>query len=1074
MVDKTLEAFGLTREEMEQANQQAADQMLPVPYDIPGEVGPSKAEKSKLNLSQFIPPNLRQSLSEAGALGYQAADNVIGIDDDYDTSGELLARAIQKDPVNTIKSVATGVVDSVKAAYDDPRGALSNFGNEFANAYEMLSTPMDPTASRDEVGQRLEAATLLSTVVPGVQLAAGGARAVTSAGARAIPSVLDAMPEYDPNTLYSLGGVGSNRPSVSDSSSRVYPYFDEKALEEAANQNDKSREILVEMPIDDFLEAAKKEVSESKLEGTRALVAGGTPFNSIPQLSFKNNGDGTGRVTGHEGRHRAMALREQGETTIPVRLMSEGGTGPSIRWGQQNNPNSPDYVEIIPQSLIAEEGTGSVSMPRLAAEIRPPQAATITPSRNANLENWSENAYFKDAEGLPQQLYHGMSGNLRGQPVEFSGENLEPSYMGTLGPGTYLTRDPSVASDFATGKRGGYTDEKFGGQVIPVYTNVTKVVDDDIINSNKELRTEIADLIEENTDDNYLFNLADKLRGEGDINLSSLFTKTEDGKVRSTGVGSLVSSLLESKGYEGISVVTDKGFHEAVIFPGHGGVEFPRQNIKSSLQGPEGQYSRETNDMRFAEGGLAMERQMNTMMAEGGIKDDGMSRDPISGNEIPAGSLAKEVRDDVDAKLSEGEYVVPADVVRYFGVNYFEKLRQKAKAGLEEMDKDGRIGGDPVGEPMGDMDEALSDEEMFALNEMFKGGFVTSAGYQEGGDVTSGISNQYQLPSSVFSTAPPPAATATPTTLYGPSGDVMVLMLPAEQERYNQLISEGYSTKPIEAPTAGGEDTGSDRDSTPSAIATPEVAGGEGFNPFSLNEEEASTLSDDPLAFGMGALGRNSLVGSRGAGAVGGAAAGPMGLLVGAGLGGLVELQDLAKARAALIVARDKGLTDTEDYKKLEREIEGKQKGLNTITRGLDNLFGDFFSGQSLAESIKASPATIAPLTTQAIPTGSSTPSSTVIPRNVPNLSAAIPAGSTRDEPTSAGIAYDTDASGRKTIVPGTSAAPDRSVRPVARPTKPTSSSPKKETTEEKLKRGGGFAAGGLVQRPKKKPVAKK
>jgi len=480
-----------------------------------------------------------------------------------------------------------------------------------------------------------------------------------------------------------------------------------------------------------------------------------------------------------------------------------------------------------------------------------------------------------------------------------------------------------------------------------------------------------------------------------------------------------------------------------------------------------------------------MDDQMDKMMVEGGIADDGMDRDPISGNEIPAGSLAKEVRDDVDAKLSEGEYVVPADVVRYFGVNYFEKLRQKAKAGLEEMDKDGRIGGDPVGDPMGDIEEDLSEEEMSMLNEMFKGGFVTSAGYQEGGSVTPNANNEFQLPSSIFAPSPPPAPAATPTTLYGPSGDVMTLMLPAEQERYNQLISEGYSTKPIEAPTTGATDTGSDRDSTSSAIATPEVTGGEGFNPFSLNEEESKTLSDDPLAFGIGALDRNSLVGSRGAGVVGGAAAGPMGLLVGAGLGGLVELQDLAKARAALIVARDKGLTDTEDYKKLEREIEGKEKGLNTITRGLDKLFGGFFSGESLAESLKAPAGTVGTATAQAIPTGGSTPSSTVIPRNVPNLSASIPAGSTRDEPTSAGIAYDTDASGKKTIVPGTSAAPDRSVRPVAAPREENAAREKEKkeaqaSAQRAADRGGrelaktGRATGGLVQRPKKKPVAKK
>ena len=34
--------------------------------------------------------------------------------------------------------------------------------------------------------------------------------------------------------------------------------------------------------------------------------------------------------------------------------------------------------------------------------------------------------------------------------------------------------------------------------------------------------------------------------------------------------------------------------------------------------------------------------------------DDGMERDPVSGNDIPTGSLAEEVRDDVPAMLSEG------------------------------------------------------------------------------------------------------------------------------------------------------------------------------------------------------------------------------------------------------------------------------------------------------------------------------------------------------------------------------------------------------------------------------------
>ena len=70
--------------------------------------------------------------------------------------------------------------------------------------------------------------------------------------------------------------------------------------------------------------------------------------------------------------------------------------------------------------------------------------------------------------------------------------------------------------------------------------------------------------------------------------------------------------------------------------------------------------------------------------------------DPVSGNEVPPGSLPEEVRDDIDARLSEGEYVVPADVVRYFGVKVFEDMRNEAKMGLSQMDADGRIGGEPM------------------------------------------------------------------------------------------------------------------------------------------------------------------------------------------------------------------------------------------------------------------------------------------------------------------------------------------------------------------------------------------
>ena len=147
---------------------------------------------------------------------------------------------------------------------------------------------------------------------------------------------------------------------------------------------------------------------------------------------------------------------------------------------------------------------------------------------------------------------------------------------------------------------------------------------------------------------------------------------------------------------------------------------------------------------RLNKGGAMMEEQMKmAFMDEGGLKDDGMEKDPVSGNEVPSGSMAKEVRDDIPAQLSEGEYVVPADVVRYYGVKFFEDLRERAKMGLQDMEMNGRIGGEPVpaGGPVNN--EELSPEEMQAIQEMM--------GMAQGGAV-----NMYKQQQELY-TAPNPA-----------------------------------------------------------------------------------------------------------------------------------------------------------------------------------------------------------------------------------------------------------------------------------------------------------------------------
>ena len=80
------------------------------------------------------------------------------------------------------------------------------------------------------------------------------------------------------------------------------------------------------------------------------------------------------------------------------------------------------------------------------------------------------------------------------------------------------------------------------------------------------------------------------------------------------------------------------------------------------------------------------------MFDQGGLKDEGGTVDPVSGNEVPVGSNKEEVRDDIDAKLSEGEFVFPADVVRYIGLEKLMMMRQEAKQGLKKMEAMGQMG----------------------------------------------------------------------------------------------------------------------------------------------------------------------------------------------------------------------------------------------------------------------------------------------------------------------------------------------------------------------------------------------
>ena len=380
-----------------------------------------------------------------------------------------------------------------------------------------------------------------------------------------------------------------------------------------------------------------------------------------------------------------------------------------------------------------------------------------------------------------------------------------------------------------------------------------------------------------------------------------------------------------------------------------------------------------------------MEEQMS-LFDMGGLTDDGAMRDPVSGNEIPPGSMASEVRDDVPAMLSEGEYIVPADVVRYYGVKFFEDLRGQAKSGMMDMEQNGRIGGEPVGAPEDDLTpeelqmlaeitgmavggdvrrptekmmsvgEALANMSIYeAINspgiiwtpsghqattpemkrELFRSmgliqiaeesGDQTTRAFQEGGVVGQPFTPipNYNIPGfSLFQPTQTAAPTPTPVvpqtesvTLYGPNGEVITLTLPTDQERYNQLLAQGYTTQP-RAPTqlAQAQDSSNDReddfvfsdDDTTSGFLKPDMF---------------DALNSDPLAFGQSMLEKKDF--TRIAGGLGSFALGPFGSLAAGAISAGITANNVAQARAAVEIAKSRGLDTTQLEANINKYVEG-------------------------------------------------------------------------------------------------------------------------------------------------------
>jgi hypothetical protein len=321
---------------------------------------------------------------------------------------------------------------------------------------------------------------------------------------------------------------------------------------------------------------------------------------------------------------------------------------------------------------------------------------------------------------------------------------------------------------------------------------------------------------------------------------------------------------------------------------------------------------------------------MDKLFAGGGINTQETNVDPVSGNEVPPGSLPSEVRDDIDAKLSGGEYVVPADVLRFFGVAFFEDLRRKAKEGLAEMDADGRIGGG-----MPEEEEEDEDDFPFSVEELEAEDEVTFA---EGGFVPSGTStspvfnpNDFSYDSSMGFDG---SSGTTEVKKFKDKNGNVVNVLFINGKPVVDIQSLGYTEYTEETPVATGEkvatpeaqrESSSDRDTSPPPERKPIDPAENYYNLAAENllNPDYSTLKDTK---GAGIITK-----------IGTAFLGP-GVALGAGaINSFQQAQNLADARARKLIAEERNLnTSNLDaiIKDMEEDASGIVKGLDLV--GLD------------------------------------------------------------------------------------------------------------------------------------------
>jgi hypothetical protein len=260
-----------------------------------------------------------------------------------------------------------------------------------------------------------------------------------------------------------------------------------------------------------------------------------------------------------------------------------------------------------------------------------------------------------------------------------------------------------------------------------------------------------------------------------------------------------------------------------------------------------------------------MQNEMNQLFAEGGVMQEGGTVDPVSGNDVPPGAMAEEVRDDIPAQLSEGEFVIPADVVRYIGLEKLMMMRDKAKAGLQKMEEIGQMGNaeevedaEALHSGEDEMDDETFSSEIDSIigedneQEFSKGGDIRK--YQAGGFVGGEENKQLYADAPIKGFEMVAMTNDAGQTIYIPFiNGVAQLSVP---QGYKVKSSAASATPTPTVPTtgvdSGGGDSGGDG-GTPTGGGNTDgsaVGGGQGISNTAIDAGLAA------MAFGQSPVGK--------------------------------------------------------------------------------------------------------------------------------------------------------------------------------------------------------------------------